>query len=150
MSNVPPPPPPLLPSHDRILGVMFESTLTQAREPARRFTFVRCCGSLTASISHGLAAYRQQSCPFVQLLSLAVASDRPRKGLSPSITQSCPAHLQSGCALLPFRPHPAIPAHDVLSSPWSYLLALYSNKTGGVCLTYIGTEGTAIPNSSKS
>ena len=95
MSNVPPLPPRLLPGHDRILGVMFEGTLTHARKPTLRFTFVRCCGLLTASIPHGLAAYRQHRRPFMQLLSLAVASDRPRKGLSPSNTQPCPTHLRT-------------------------------------------------------
>ena len=55
-SDVPPLPPPLLPGQDRIPGVAFGGTLTQARKPAWRFTFVRCCGSLRASISHGLTA----------------------------------------------------------------------------------------------
>lgn len=94
LSNVLPRPPLILPGHERILGVVHSGALTQANKPALRFTCVRCCSSLTASIPHGLAAYDTaiSSSSFMQLLSLAVASDWPRKGLSPSITQPCPTH----------------------------------------------------------
>ena len=96
LSNMLPLPPRFLPGHDRILGVVFKGTLTHARQPALRFTFVRCYSSLRASIPHGLTAYgtANSSCPFMRLLSLAVASDRLRKGLSPSIIQPCPTHLR--------------------------------------------------------
>ena len=47
------------------------------------------------------------------------------------------AELQSGYALLPFRPPPPLPFPTSLLSPSVlYLLALYCNNQGGSCLTY--------------
>ena len=99
-SDVPPLPPPLHPDHDRISGVTDEGPLAQVNMPAWRFTFVRCCGTLRASISHDLTAKpasatsvaRVDSC---NCFSLMVTSDRSHKGFSPSITAPCPAQLRS-------------------------------------------------------
>jgi|GEM_PF-7070536 len=119
LSNVPPLPPRILPDHGRIPGVMSDGTLTQIRDPAQRFTFVRCCGSLTASIPHGLTACRYRGHPLMQLLSLAVASDRPRKGLTPSITQPCPTHLHSASGLTPAAAH-GIPCSTLITTGTGY------------------------------
>ena len=98
-SDVPPLPPPLHPDHDRIWGVTDEGPLAQVNMPAWRFTFVRCCGSLQASISHDLTAKPTSATSVARIdscncLSLMVTSDRSHKGLSPSITAPCPAQLR--------------------------------------------------------
>ena len=96
--------------HYTLTTIGYGASRMKARLPrsgclAWRFTFVRCCGSLRASISHGLTAKRAPaalatgdgSC---NCLSLMVTSDRSHKGLSPSITAPCPAHLRRLVATL--------------------------------------------------
>ena len=84
-----------------ILGVAFRGTLTRSNQPAQGFTLVRCCGSSRASSPHGLAASGPIACaisPPCSCRQLAVATNSPRKGLSPPIQCPCQAHLrpQSG------------------------------------------------------
>ena len=105
-SDVPPLPPPLHPDHDRIWGVTDEGPLAQVNMPAWRFTFVRCCGSLQASISHDLTAKPTSATSVARIdscncLSLMVTSDRSHKGLSPSITAPCPAQLPASATPSP-------------------------------------------------
>jgi hypothetical protein len=74
--------------------------------PAWRFTLVRCCSSLQASISHDLTAKPDSATSVTRIgscncLSLMVTSDRSHKGLSPSITAPCPSQPRSRLRLAP-------------------------------------------------
>jgi hypothetical protein len=80
-----------------ILGVAFGDTLSRPVRLAQRFTCVRCCGAPRASSPHGLAAPGPASHDGITLHAvarLAVATNSPRKGLSPPIQCPCQAHLR--------------------------------------------------------
>jgi len=82
---------------DWILGVAFAGTLTRLKQPAQEFTCVRCCGTPKASSPHDLAAKtrsHQDDPASCSCLQLTVATNSPRKGLSPPIQCPCRAHLR--------------------------------------------------------
>ena len=76
--DFPPPPPPLLFCHDWIPGVALRGTLAQTDRPYGK--------------GLGWAMPASISCSCLWLL---VASNRPHKGLSPSVIHPCPTHLGS-------------------------------------------------------
>ena len=86
----------------------------------------------------GCAMPASVSCSCLRLL---VASNGPHEGLSPSVIHPCPTHLQSGQALLPFRPPPLLVVQSSSRSPSACLLALYSNGDKAGVSPIIGTEG---------
>jgi len=112
------------PGYGRKPGVVLRSALTLPDQPALGFTCVRCCGSSRASIPHGLAAkipvhWSILSCSCIRL---AVASVRPRRGLSPPITHPCPTH--SAQRLRRFAP----PAELTVYPQWGVLVVVGGEK----------------------
>src|SRR5438552_2282720 len=73
-------------------------------------------------------------------------------GLRADVTGTSASATSVGGTPLGLRPRsvPPTPVSSLTELPvhsiFTYLLALYCNKGGGKCLTYVGTEGRSLPN----